>query len=100
VGRRDLLDDASIDAGLEGLRWERDGAAITARVKLATFPDAIAFVGRVAEIAESMSHHPDIDIRWRTVILRVSTHDAGGLTQVDLDFARRVDDLPTSASIA
>ena len=62
-------------------------------MKLATFRDAIAFVGRVADVAEEMDHHPDIDIRRRTVVLRVSTHSASGLTQMDLDFGRRVDDL-------
>jgi pterin-4a-carbinolamine dehydratase len=44
-------------------------------------------------IAEEMDHHPDIDIRWRTVILCVSTHSAGGLTQMDIEFAQRVDAL-------
>jgi 4a-hydroxytetrahydrobiopterin dehydratase len=93
MGRRDLLDDAALEAALPGLAWSRDGKTIEKRVKLATFRDAIAFVGQVADIAEEMDHHPDIDIRWRTVILRVSTHSAGGLTQMDTEFARRVDAL-------
>jgi 4a-hydroxytetrahydrobiopterin dehydratase len=93
MGRRDLLDDASLEPALEGLAWRRDGQALEKRVKLAGFREAIAFVGRVADIAEAMDHHPDIDIRWRTVILRVSTHSAGGLTQMDIEFARRVDAL-------
>lgn len=98
MGRRDLLDEAAIAAGLAGLRWQRDGDALVKRVKLATFRDAIAFVGRVADIAEEMDHHPDIDIRWRTVMLRVSTHSAGGLTQMDLDFARQIDQLEGGAA--
>ena len=95
MGRRDLLDEAAIDAALADLAWERDGAALMKRAKRRDFRDAIAFVGQVAEIAESMDHHPDIDIRWRMVTLRVSTHSAGGLTQMDLDFARAVDALPS-----
>jgi 4a-hydroxytetrahydrobiopterin dehydratase len=93
VGRRDLLDDAAVAAGLDGLRWMRDGSSLVARVDLPSFRDAIAFVEAVAGIAESMDHHPDIDIRWRTVILRVTTHDRGGITSMDLEFARRVDAL-------
>ena len=93
MGRRDRLDDAAIDATLSELSWTRVGDALEKRIKLPTFREAIAFVGRVADIAEEMDHHPDIDIRWRTVLLRVSTHSAGGLTQMDLDFARRVDAL-------
>ena len=93
MGRRDVLDDVALEAALPGLAWSRDGQVLEKRLKLATFRDAIAFVGKVADIAEEMDHHPDIDIRWRTVILRVSTHSAGGLTQMDIEFARRVDAL-------
>jgi 4a-hydroxytetrahydrobiopterin dehydratase len=95
MGRRDRLNDQAIDAALAELAWRRVDDHLEKTVKLATFPEAIAFVGRVADVAEGMDHHPDIDIRWRTVVLRVSTHSAGGLTQMDLDFARRVDDLGT-----
>ncbi len=93
MGRRDRLDDGAIDAALAGLAWRRVGDSLEKTVKLRTFRDAIAFVGRVADIAEEIDHHPDIDIRWRTVVLRVFTHSAAGLTQMDVDFARRVDDL-------
>jgi len=93
MGRRDLMDDAAIEAALRGVGWERDGDAITKAVKLSSFPAAIEFVRRVAEIAEAMDHHPDIDIRWRTVRLRSSTHSAGGLTEMDFELARAVDAL-------
>ena len=93
MGRRDLLDQAELQGAIVGLDWRRDGDALEKRVQLATFPAAIAFVGHVATIAEQMDHHPDIDIRWRTVVLRVSTHSAGGLTPMDVEFARRVDAL-------
>jgi 4a-hydroxytetrahydrobiopterin dehydratase len=101
MGRRDLLDDAAIDAALVDLGWRRDGAALVRDVRLPTFRDAIAFVGRVADIAEELDHHPDIDIRWRKVHLSVSTHDRGGITGMDLELARRVDALlATSAADA
>ena len=53
------------------------------------FADALAYVNAVGALAEEMDHHPDIDIRWNTVTLRLSTHSAGGLTQLDLELARR-----------
>ena len=91
MGRRDLLDEVAIEAALRDVQWQRDGDAIVKTVKLPSFPAAIEFVGRVAAIAEGMDHHPDIDIRWRTVRLRSSTHSAGGLTQMDFELARAVD---------
>lgn len=58
-----------------------------------TFPEAIAWVVAVAHTAEELDHHPDIDIRWRTVTFRLWTHSAGGVTELDLDLARRIDAL-------
>jgi 4a-hydroxytetrahydrobiopterin dehydratase len=91
MGRRDLLDEAAIQAALRSVAWDREDDAIVRTVKLPSFPAAIEFVRQVAEVAEAMDHHPDIDIRWRTVRLRSSTHSAGGLTQMDIDLARAVD---------
>ena len=97
MGRRDLLDAAAIEAALDGLEWRRTGASLEKRIDLPSFPQAIAFVGRVAGVAEEMDHHPDIDIRWRTVALRVTTNSAGGITQMDIEFARRIDALSRSS---
>jgi 4a-hydroxytetrahydrobiopterin dehydratase len=55
--------------------------------KLPSFPAAITVVDRVAEIAEQRNHHPDIDIRWRTLTFRCSTHSAGGITEADVELA-------------
>jgi 4a-hydroxytetrahydrobiopterin dehydratase len=93
MGRRDRLDEAAIEAHLRDVHWERKGDELVKTVELPTFPAAIGWVGEVAEVAESMDHHPDIDIRWRTVTLRASTHSAGGLTEMDFELARRVDAL-------
>ncbi len=92
-GRRSLLDDDAVAAGLEALEWERDGHALTRTREFQTFADAIAFVDRVAEVADAMDHHPDIDVRYRRVNLRVTTHSAGGITPMDLEFAQRIDGL-------
>ena len=77
--------------------WEMEHGQLTTTRTFPTFPDAIAFVGRVAEVAEDLDHHPDIDIRWRTVRLAVCTHDQGNqVTGRDVDLARAVDALATA----
>jgi 4a-hydroxytetrahydrobiopterin dehydratase len=87
----ELLDDSAIAAALADLPgWEREGDAIVRTAKLPSFPAAIAVVDRVAEIAESRDHHPDIDIRWRTLTFRCSTHSAGGITENDTALAASI----------
>ncbi|MCW4355087.1 4a-hydroxytetrahydrobiopterin dehydratase [Hoyosella sp. YIM 151337] len=89
-----LLDDKDIDNALEGLDgWSRSGSSIIRTLALRSFPDAIALVDRVAETAEQRNHHPDIDIRWRKVTFACSTHALGGVTQLDLDLARTINEL-------
>lgn len=86
-----LADDA-IDARLAALTgWEREGGEIVKTFQLPTFPDAIAFVACIADRAEAANHHPDIDIRWRNVRIVLSTHDAGGLTDLDFDLAAEIE---------
>ncbi|MFC5993929.1 4a-hydroxytetrahydrobiopterin dehydratase [Pseudonocardia hispaniensis] len=87
----ELLDDAAVAAALDRLPgWERDGNSLVRTSKLPSFRAAITVVDRVAEIAEQADHHPDIDIRWRTLTFRLSTHSAGGLTEKDLGLAQRI----------
>lgn len=76
--------------------WSRDGDALNRRFTFSTFPAGIAFVDRVAQVAEQMGHHPDITISYNVVTLRVSTHDAGGVTEKDVNLARRLDPLAES----
>ena len=71
--------------------WAREGDMIVKTYELPTFMDAIAFVERVADLAEAADHHPDIDIRYRKVRIALSTHDAGGITQKDFDLAGDVE---------
>jgi 4a-hydroxytetrahydrobiopterin dehydratase len=86
-----LLDDAAIDAALADLPgWTREGNALVRTAKLPTFPAAIGVVAWVGEIAESRNHHPDMDIRWRSVTFRCSTHSEGGITQLDIELARAI----------
>ncbi|ACY98919.1 MULTISPECIES: 4a-hydroxytetrahydrobiopterin dehydratase [Thermomonospora] len=89
-----LLDEQSLSGELaQTPGWERQGDAIVKVVRLADFAEAMAFVNRVAELAEAADHHPDITIRWNTVTLTLSTHSAGGLTGKDFDLARRINAL-------
>ena len=69
--------------------WEIVDAALERTFELPTFPEAIAFVNRVAELAEAENHHPDVGISYRKVTLRWTTHSEGGITDRDEDLARR-----------
>ncbi|MFZ2174335.1 MAG: 4a-hydroxytetrahydrobiopterin dehydratase [Rhodococcus sp. (in: high G+C Gram-positive bacteria)] len=90
----ELLSDGLIDAALAELPgWGRSGDSLVRTIESPSFPDAIDLVGKVADEAEAMNHHPDIDIRWRRVTYTLSTHSAGGITQLDLDLASRIDAL-------
>ncbi|MCA1835376.1 MAG: 4a-hydroxytetrahydrobiopterin dehydratase [Actinobacteria bacterium] len=87
-----LLEDEGVAAALDKLSgWQRDGDAIVRTAKLPSFPAAIEAVREVAEIAEARNHHPDIDIRWRTVTFRCSTHSKGGITDLDIELAEEID---------
>ena len=88
----DDLNDESIDGWLKAREgWKRSGNAIEKDFPFPSFRDAIIFVNRVAGLADDLDHHPDIDIRYRTVRLTLTTHSAGGLTQKDLKLAEGVD---------
>jgi 4a-hydroxytetrahydrobiopterin dehydratase len=94
-----LLDNERVMAALDGLTdWQRDGDAIVRTAKLPSFPAAIETVRAVAEIAEARNHHPDIDIRWRTVTFRCSTHSAGGITELDIELATQIDRILANAT--
>ena len=88
------LSPDEIAAALHGLPlWAGDGDGIHRTVKLPSFPDAVAAIVRIGFVAEEMDHHPDIDLRWRTLHLSVVTHSTGGVTDLDLQLARRIDAL-------
>jgi 4a-hydroxytetrahydrobiopterin dehydratase len=90
----ELLSDEDLGKALGGLPdWSRDEGALVRTVELANFPQAIQVVNRVAEIAESDNHHPDIDIRWRTLTFRCTTHSAGGITALDVTLAEEIDEV-------
>jgi 4a-hydroxytetrahydrobiopterin dehydratase len=73
--------------------WQERDDALVRELEFPTFADAIAFVNRLAELAESENHHPDVDIRFRRVTVRWTTHSAGGVTERDRELAERTAEL-------
>lgn len=96
MARPPVLDDAEVAAALaapDAPHWELVDGQLVKTVACESFVAALDFVVAVGALAEEADHHPDIDIRWRTVRLALVTHDAGGLTELDLALARAVDAL-------
>ena len=90
----DLLEPPDLTAALKKCpEWEYEKKAITRTIEFGEFNGAIDFVNDLAEIAEEAQHHPDITIRHTKVFLKLTTHDAGGVTELDIELAQRVDNL-------
>ena len=88
----ELLSDIEIQRDLGSLQgWSRKGDVLTRTYQFRNFAQSMEFVNRVAALAESANHHPDIDIRYSKVTLTLSTHDAGGITANDVNLARMID---------
>jgi 4a-hydroxytetrahydrobiopterin dehydratase len=78
---------------MTGADWAEQDGALQRELVFASFPEAIAFVNRLAEVAEAENHHPDLEIHYRRVVVRWSTHSAGGITDRDRELAARTDAL-------
>ncbi len=88
------LSEQEVDARLtEHPGWERDGRAITKSFKRADFVGSVNFAASIVEPAESMNHHPDLEISWDTVKISLSTHSDGGVTANDFELAAKIDAL-------
>lgn len=88
------LPDERIARELSGLAgWQRDGSEIVRRYDRGNFDGSIAFVTAIAAAANAADHHPDLAISWDTVTVRLSSHDAGGITERDFALARTIDEL-------
>jgi 4a-hydroxytetrahydrobiopterin dehydratase len=89
-----LLTPAQIETELGTVpAWSHQGQSIVRTFQFKDFAAAIAFVNKVATLAEQAGHHPDIDIRYKVVTLTLTTHDAGGLTRRDFRLAAAIDAL-------
>ena len=88
----EILDPGTIDRALTELDgWRREGDAILRDLRFPSFMDAIRFIDRVAVVAEEADHHPELTNVYWNVGIRLTTHDAGGVTTRDLDLARAID---------
>jgi 4a-hydroxytetrahydrobiopterin dehydratase len=86
-----VLTDEQVDAALPDLDgWERKDGALRRSVKFPEFLAGIEAVRRIAERAEEKDHHPDIDIRWRTVTFALLTHSEDGITEKDVAMAHDI----------
>jgi 4a-hydroxytetrahydrobiopterin dehydratase len=91
------LSDLEIQRALGSLPgWARRGEVLTKSFTFPAFAAGIEFVRRVAAAADAVNHHPDIDIRYTKIVCTLSTHDAGGITQNDLDLAGTIEELAKS----
>ena len=89
------LSNSDIQQRLKRLSgWTLQGQEISKEYKFSDFVGAMAFVNHVADQAEKLDHHPDIVIRYNKVKLTLSTHSAGGLTDMDFTLAERIDQTP------
>jgi 4a-hydroxytetrahydrobiopterin dehydratase len=91
MGRLPVLSDIEIQRRLGSLAgWQRQGTVLRRTFTFAGFPEAMAFAQTLVVPAEAMNHHPDVDIRYNRVIVSLSTHDSGGITENDLALAERI----------
>jgi 4a-hydroxytetrahydrobiopterin dehydratase len=94
---RQKLSDLEVQRALGSLPgWARRGDTLTKTFQRRNFLEAMKLVNRVAEEAESRNHHPDIDIRYNKLTFTLSTHDAGGITQNDLDLGAAIEKLAST----
>jgi len=94
------LSQAELDRALRDLPgWTVKDGAITKTFKHDSFPEAIVFVNAVAHLAELANHHPDIDIRYSNITLALVTHDQGGITEKDVELARRIEEIRKKAGV-
>lgn len=70
--------------------WREDGVSLVAAYDAPDFPSAVRLIDEAADAAEQMNHHPDVDLRWKVTRWRLSTHSAGGVTQLDIELAHRI----------
>lgn len=91
---RRKLTPEEIAERLETLQnWITNGDAIKRRYSFDNFAESLAFVNKVGEIAETMDHHPDITFGWGYAEISTTTHDRGGVTDVDFSLAKKINGL-------
>lgn len=99
---RDLLNQDAVDAALATLHagWSGSTASLKRSIEFADFATAVEFVNRLAPACEQLDHHPDLALRWRWVDIELSTHSAGGVTDMDVTLARQIDEVAAGLPLA
>ena len=91
---RRVLSDEEMASELEKIAgWQAEDGKLVRRYKFANFAESLAFVNRVGEIAEAADHHPDITFGWGYAEIATTTHDRGGITDVDISLAGKINQL-------
>ncbi len=97
MARPQKLTDADIGARIGELPgWAIAGGKLHKEFRFGDFTQAFGFMAGVALIAEAMGHHPEWSNVYNKVVIDLTTHEAGGISDLDFDFARRVERLPRS----
>lgn len=97
MARPERLDDEAIARWCASTKgWAYEGNALRKHFRFADYPSTLAFVMRLGFAAEKRDHHPDLVVGWGRVEVRWSTHDAGGVTPLDLEMAASSDELAGS----
>ena len=90
--KRKILDEKELSDAVKTLAgWAADGTLLKKRFKFENFGDALAFVNKVGVVAESADHHPDITFGWGYAEIALTTHDRGGITDVDIALASQIE---------
>ena len=88
------LGDEDIEARLSELEgWHREGESIVKEFELDDFAGSVEFINRLTPVAEEMNHHPDLQVSWNKVVVSITTHSEGGLTENDFELAKSIDPL-------
>jgi len=89
-----LLTPDEVSSRLKDLRgWTLEGDRIAKLLTFKDFSDAVAFLGRLAPVADEQNHHPDVAIHWNELALTLWTHASGGLTERDFRLAQAIDEM-------
>jgi 4a-hydroxytetrahydrobiopterin dehydratase len=89
----ELVDSQLLEQTLSSLDWHLENGELVKVVRRHDFAEALQYLNAVGAVAESVGHHPDIELRWNTVTLRLRTHSMNGITDADLDLAAKIDSL-------
>ena len=91
--RKKMSTEEAVDQVAKTAGWKVENDALAKRFEFKNFAESLAFVNRVGEIAEAADHHPDITFGWGYAELRTTTHDRGGITDVDFALVEKIDKL-------